>query len=524
MFDLGRYFYRIVCSERLCQVEGTAFVYGQTWEFEEEHALFRRQDVVDGNLGQLLNDCIVLDKVTGAPRLKSETHVGPAHLKTYPQPEHWKRPSKELFSCPPLGEPEKDNQGGWYYAQARPYYHENRDGLFYLTLKALEPDQDPFSFFQSETDRDGYLKENSAWKLCAPDSALLTESAPVTLDELGRMMNEKVTGGTRVAGKSIVCRNRDQDEDCYDVLFFQTQEIGNVGPFWNQWIVRNEETRTPQLRCIYVDAPEIQETYQDEDDVPPNKKAKSSTMDGEELESTRDGNCCCICLRSLDPTQDALATFPCQHQVHLICAMTSLVASTNSNCPLCRAPMQRRALGIELSRSSAARSSNNPNLANILSQWTFPTFGDTDTLHGNPFRLISRHHGFILTETSDDYRIVQRRPNQVNNSSSSAAASEESSVYGEGQLWQAVGDRLLRSVSSGRFLSLSEGQRAQNQTLLVTTVEPTCQFEVQGSRLIHVESDLCVEVGAGDAGDMQPLWLWSQDGDPWQHWECPEHA
>ena len=139
-------------------------------------------------------------------------------------------------------------------------------------------------------------------------------------------------------------------------------------------------------------------------------------------------------------------------------------------------------------------------------QWIHPPIRDTTTLHGNPFRLINRHHGMILTE-SEDYSIVQRHRTAAT-----------------GQLWQSVGDQLLRSVTSGRFLSLAEGQRPDLKTLLVTTEEPKCQFEIQsGDRLVHVQSLLCVESGAGELTENQTLWLWSQDDDFWQRWAVQEN-
>ena len=213
-------------------------------------------------------------------------------------------------------------------------------------------------------------------------------------------------------------------------------------------------------------------------------------------------NVCCICLNSLDASQDALASFPCQHQVHLICSLTHLVSTSASTCPMCRAPLQRRVLAISNHNNS---SEDNTNLASLLSQWTTP-IRDTTTLHGQPFYLTNSFHGMILTET-DDYKIVQRRE-----------------TLPQGQLWQAVGDKLLKSVSSGRYLSLPERHRAEYRALLVTSTQPKVQFEycVESNRLLHVQSIMNVEPGAGDGTDQMMLWLWGQDDDYWQRWEQKE--
>ena len=88
----------------------------------------------------------------------------------------------------------------------------------------------------------------------------------------------------------------------------------------------------------------------------------------------------------------------------------------------------------------------------------------------------------------------------------------------------ASGDKLLKSVSSGRYLSLPERHRAEYRALLVTSTQPKVQFEycVESNRLLHVQSNMNVEPGAGDGTDQMMLWLWGQDDDYWQRWEQKE--
>ena len=192
--------------------------------------------------------------------------------------------------------------------------------------------------------------------------------------------------------------------------------------------------------------------------------------------------------------------------------------------------MQRRALGIEIDPSTRGTLQQNTNLASILDRWVTPDFGDLSQVYGSPFCLINQHHGLILTELDERYehKVVQRKP-KTGTRSGGGGRGLFNRLTGSnddraGQFWQVVGDNLLRSVTSGRYLSIQQGFPVQNSIPLITTEEPKCKFEYKEDRkqLIHLESEMCVENGGGDPDDKQQLWLWMSDGDPWQYWEKEE--
>ena len=94
--QLGQYLYERQCGERKCQVTGTALVFGETREFEEEYCFFQVKDWRQHpqRLGHVLGSWIQVDPAANVPKLVSERVVaGPTAMKIYPPPSVWEESS-----------------------------------------------------------------------------------------------------------------------------------------------------------------------------------------------------------------------------------------------------------------------------------------------------------------------------------------------------------------------------------------------------------------------------------------------
>uniref|UniRef100_A0A7S1BSV6 RING-type domain-containing protein n=1 Tax=Corethron hystrix TaxID=216773 RepID=A0A7S1BSV6_9STRA len=197
---------------------------------------------------------------------------------------------------------------------------------------------------------------------------------------------------------------------------------------------------------------------------------------------------CCVCLNQIDREIDAVSSFPCGHHLHLSCAVSLLCLQKKSICPICRGEMQTRE-GTDLVEE----------IEGLLAQ---DKIEDTSTVHGTPSIIVNRHTRLALTERGPCFGVVQASVTQDR----------------EGQLWERIGDGLIRSVSSRRFLGL-RAREADYGVELMTQNIPSSQFQyTEDGRLMHVYSNMTVEIGAGYTAEDAPAQLWPPDQDPWQRW------
>jgi len=272
---------------------------------------------------------------------------------------------------------------------------------------------------------------------------------------------------------------------------------------------------------------------------------------------------CAICLESIDSAKTMTSTTPCGHTLHFSCALllhdTALrcrdtttndddPAARGTPCPTCRTALP------ELGRSLRTVMPDPEQASNETLQFWNAHHGRGITINNNHN---NRQSAMVIqcgSTKSDVWRCVPLRhlvmddegqPTMQEASSSSSSSGEKDMFFLRHEPTQKYLCPLPRSILTteegvpvvnhggcGRPFHLVPGNLVGGEALwsfrntnsTTTNSDEKKKKKKQQDRyyLIHAESDLCMEVSAGEKES--PVWMWNVDDDPWQAWRVVKTA